>query len=1133
VLFALWVGTLLILVVFHALSAREARSRATEQLETIAQAKERSINSWRIAALDDAAVLQDRSLIEGTLEDVLVGRADARRAEQARATLKRLTTMRGYKTLVLTDPNGRVIASSGAATRLEASTLNALPMVARGSVPELMELVIDADREAVIDLLAPLFASDGRLIGFLVATLPFSTTIRPIVMPWPARSETGEAGLVYSRQDKPILLTPRRFATTDTENVGMPVTDPASRAASLAYSPTRFESIDYRGHEVLAVAIPVEESAWILLVKMDVSEALAEVNRQTLVIAIASLLLLAIASAAVLRLWAVQTGRDRQLLDSESARSQELLELKQRLTDAQAFGRLGSWERNLRTGEVWWSEGMVALTGARPGSLTGGPALAAFVHPADRERFLEATRQQLGEGERGSIEFRIITAGGDIRHVLHQWQTTHDAAGEPLLRRGVTQDITDRVRAEQSVREQLDMLHTLVDNVPGGVTLFDADLRLRFHNREYQSLLDFPDDLFRDEYPAFESFVRYNVWRGEYGPGDPERQIADAVAEARQPKRRVFERDRPDGTAIEVRDAPLKGGGFVTIYTDITARKRTEQRLRLSDKIIASSPTAILITNPARKILYVNPAFTAITGFDLPDVLGKDPKILSAGRHDKQFYRDFWNAIDNNDHWAGEIWDRRKDGSVYPKWLSVHVLRDDGGRLTHYVGMFTDITERKQAEQRIAHLAHHDPLTGLANRTAFEARLEQAIADARRHERKLALLFIDLDRFKNINDSLGHAVGDLLLMEIAGRLAERLRESDIVARLGGDEFVVVLPEMPDGTHAGLVAQTLLEALARPVHTESHELHTTGSIGVAIFPEDGDNPDALMQSADTAMYEAKTAGRNQMRFFTKAMSQAAADRLLLENSLRSALIERQFELYYQPQVTPSDGRIVGVEALLRWKHPAHGMIGPDRFIPIAEETGMIVDIGRWVLREACRQGKAWHDAGLAVRVSANLSARQLRSRDLLDSIRNALDESGFDSASFELEITESALMENPQDAVSLLRAIGDLGVSLALDDFGTGYSSLSYLKLFPLDRLKIDRSFVRDLETDPDDRAIALSTIALAHSLELQVVAEGVETLAQRDFLVANGCEEAQGWYYGKALPAVQLEEALKRGTLPG
>ena len=757
-------------------------------------------------------------------------------------------------------------------------------------------------------------------------------------------------------------------------------------------------------------------------------------------------------------------------------------------------------------------------------------AVLVATRPVADTDWLLVTRIPLAEALRNSRQLILYLAAGSVLlivlcgvTVIRLWRLQNDRAARELAQ---------SARNEAALREQLDMLNTLIENVPGGVTLFDRDLRLRFHNRQYQILLDFPDDLFKEKAPHFETFARYNAWRGEYGPGDPERIAAEMVKRASQPDVHIFERERPDGTAVEVRGAPLKGGGFVSIYTDITARRQAEQKQLLSEKIIATSPTAILITDPRNRIVFVNPAFTAITGFSFAEVEGKDPKVLASGRHDKAFYQAFWTTLGQDDHWSGEIWDRRNDGSIYPKWLSVYTLRNPGGRLTNYVAMFTDITDRKQAEQRIHHLAHHDPLTGLANRMALEMRLDQAIAEAARNARKVALLFIDLDRFKTVNDSLGHAVGDLMLIEIAGRLTERLRGSDIVARLGGDEFVVVLPELPDAGHAALVAQTLLEDMARPIKTESAELHTSGSIGIAIFPDDGGQVDALMQSADTAMYEAKSAGRNAFRFFTREMTDSANHRLQLENDLRSAIIKEQFELHYQPQVVPADGRIVGVEALLRWRHPTNGMVGPDRFIPVAEETGLIVDIGAWVLREGCRQARQWIDAGFAIRMSINLSARQLRSDNLLSLIESTLAEYRLPTHALELEITESALMERPEQAVTLLNAIKAMGVALALDDFGTGYSSLAYLKRFPIDRLKIDRSFVSDIDTDPNDRAIALSTIALAHSLGLEVTAEGVEETAQRDFLREHGCDDAQGWYYSKAVPAAAAEVLLRKGYLP-
>jgi diguanylate cyclase (GGDEF)-like protein/PAS domain S-box-containing protein len=686
-----------------------------------------------------------------------------------------------------------------------------------------------------------------------------------------------------------------------------------------------------------------------------------------------------------------------------------------------------------------------------------------------------------------------------------------------------------------TLEQQLAMLRTLVAHIPAGVTMFDKDLKLVFYNKAYQHLLDFPDDLFKTGEAHYEDFIRYNALRGEYGPGDSEEHIERWLAEARNGQPLAFERKRPDGTWLDIRRMPLADGGFVTLYTDITERKNGEERLRLMEKIFITSPTAVMITDSDNRIVTVNPAFTEITGFAPPAVLGEDPRVLASGRHDAEFYRQMWASINETGQWSGEIWDRRVDGSIYPKWLSIHTLvslRGARRRLSHYVAMFTDITERKQAEARIHHLAHHDPLTGLSNRLTLESRLLQALADARRHERKLAVLFIDLDRFKTINDSLGHQTGDLMLIEVARRLTGRLRLTDIIARLGGDEFVVVVPDLSEAAAAAQVAQQLIAELGRPIQAERHTLHTSGSIGIAMYPGDGETVEALMQNADTAMYHAKEKGRDNFQFFAVEMTAAANERLLVENRLRSALGQREFILHYQPKVNPGDGRICGLEALVRWQHPGHGMIAPDRFIPIAEETGLIVGIGQWVLAEACRDVRRWRSAGHPVRVAVNFSARQLRDPGLLSSITDILLATDCPAAALELEITESALMEDPQEAIATLSELKALGITLALDDFGTGYSSLAYLKLFPLDRLKIDRSFVRDLDSDPNNRSIALSTIALAHSLDLSVTAEGVEQASQRDFIRDHGCDEAQGWFFSRPLPAEAIDALLHAEVLP-
>lgn len=450
------------------------------------------------------------------------------------------------------------------------------------------------------------------------------------------------------------------------------------------------------------------------------------------------------------------------------------------------------------------------------------------------------------------------------------------------------------------------------------------------------------------------------------------------------------------------------------------------------------------------------------------------------------------------------------------------------GRHAGFVTTYTDITERKRIEAEIQHLAHHDALTGLANRSLLDARLQQAIADARRCGQSLAVLFLDLDRFKNINDSLGHHVGDSLLTQVAERLCRQVRESDTVARLGGDEFVVALQGIHDARDAARITENLLHTLSSPYQVQGSELHVTPSIGISLFPDDAQDATALLRNADIAMYHAKALGRANYQFFTEELNHSTMLRLELENRLRHAIDRQEFELWYQPLFDASGTALNGFEALARWRRD-EGLLAPGHFIPIAEETGMIVELGHWVLREACRQAQRWSSLGLQrPRVAVNLSARQLRDADFADMVAATLHETGLEASMLELEITESAVMDRPEEAVSLLRKLKQLGVSLALDDFGTGYSSLAYLKMFPLDRLKIDRSFIHSIDTDPNDSAIVSAAISLAHSLGFPVVAEGVETASQARHLARLGCDELQGFHFGRPQPAAQANELLQR-----
>jgi diguanylate cyclase (GGDEF)-like protein/PAS domain S-box-containing protein len=558
------------------------------------------------------------------------------------------------------------------------------------------------------------------------------------------------------------------------------------------------------------------------------------------------------------------------------------------------------------------------------------------------------------------------------------------------------------------------------------------------------------------------------------------------------------------------------------------ARKDAEavaEELRLYANAFESSGEPMLITDRANRIIDVNAAFTAQTGYSLDEVLGRDPKILTSGDTPKSVYQEMWDCLRTGGYWRGELWDRKKTGEVFPKWASISAIRDDNQDTLFYIASFSDISERKVNEARIDYLAHHDPLTGLINRYNLDNRLSQALLSAQRDDQRVAVMFIDMDRFKTINDTLGHHVGDQLLIEVARRLKASVRESDIVARLGGDEFVVVLTAMAGNMDAAPVAEKILRALGHPYTIDGNELHSSPSIGIAVCPGDGEDGETLMKNADAAMYHAKEFGRNNIKFFTAELNSAASERMTLEYDLRQALRDSNLYLHYQPQVRARDYAVFGVEALARWRHPVLGDIPPLKFIPIAEESGLVEALGGWVLDEACRQLAAWRGEGIdGIRVAVNLSAQQLRSPDLAQSVSALLRRHGLKGRDLELEITESVAMENPERAISQLRGLRDLGIQLAIDDFGTGYSSLAYLKRLPIHVLKLDRTFVRDIETDESDAEISAATLALAHNLGLRVIAEGVETEAQRDFLIQHQCDYLQGFLFSKPLPADAVPE---------
>ncbi len=688
----------------------------------------------------------------------------------------------------------------------------------------------------------------------------------------------------------------------------------------------------------------------------------------------------------------------------------------------------------------------------------------------------------------------------------------------------VYDDVTERVEAERALRASEERLRLVLEGSRDG--FWDIDFRAgqAYYSGRFAEMFGYaPEEL--------DAGVR--GWARLVEPEDLPRVESELQAhlQGETPQYRSEHRMRTKSGrvlwvlargAVVRRDAngqPLRMAGT---HTDITDRKRAEEALRLWAKVSESSGEGIFITDSEQHIVLANRAFTRITGFSTEEVNGRDPPFLSSGRHDRAFYQKLWDSAREEGHWQGEILDRRKSGEVFPEWLSISAVYDEQGRVVNYVGLFSDITERKEAEARIDFLACHDLLTGLPNRRLLREQLERSVAHAQRAGTRLAVLTVDVDHFKTINDSLGHRAGDQLLQELGARLHQCVAPDDIVARAGGDEFVVVPAQIGQPTDAATLADCIRRAYAAPVRLDGTEVRITASVGISLFPDDGGDVDVLIRNSDAALYHAKEQGRNNLQFFIPELNLRARERLLLENSLRAAVDKRELILYYQPQVNTETESLVGVEALLRWRRP-DGVLVPSEFVSLAEDSGIIVDVGEWVLREACRQQRALADEGMHILVAVNVSAIQFHRPDFPELLERVLKETGANPRCIELEVTEGILIRDVETTIGILQRLKHMGFTLAIDDFGTGYSSLNYLRRFPVDRLKVDQSFVRDMEVDPADRTITEAIIGLGKNLGMRVIAEGVETYGELAQLRALKCEDVQGYYFAHPMPIEELK----------
>ncbi|OHD89427.1 EAL domain-containing protein [Sulfuricurvum sp. RIFCSPLOWO2_12_FULL_43_24] len=569
----------------------------------------------------------------------------------------------------------------------------------------------------------------------------------------------------------------------------------------------------------------------------------------------------------------------------------------------------------------------------------------------------------------------------------------------------------------------------------------------------------------------------------------------------------------------------------IVIFSDKREHLVQERQAKMAEKLFDNSVEGIVLTDKELNILQVNKTFTEVTGYDANEVMGQNPSFLQSGQHDRDFYNDMWSTLKRSGMWQGQIYNKRKNGEIYAEWLSIYGIKNKNGDLINYIGLFSDLTEKHMTQEHIHRLAHYDALTGLPNRLLFMERLRQSIISARRKDMPIALFFIDLDGFKKINDTLGHDAGDLLLQEVATRLGKYMRESDTVSRLGGDEFTVIIEGYNQISDLITVVKKILKELSSPVQIGERKVYVTASIGISTYPTDGDNIQDLVKNADTAMYAAKDKGKNRYEFYDYEMNRKNLERLTLESCIHRAYEQQQFMIHYQPKIDMRDGSVCGAEALIRWNHSQEvGYVPPEHFIPLAEETGMIIPIGEWLIRKVCEDMNSWRDQGQPLfPMSINLSAIQFRDKNLIKIIDTILRQTNIDPKYIDMELTEGMLMDDVQTSIAMMNQLKALGLSLSIDDFGTGYSSLKYLKQFPIDTLKIDKSFIDGVPNDSSDCAIVKTVIELAHNLNMSLVAEGIEKPEQADFLVANGCAVAQGFLYSKAVDAerflIYLEDA--------
>lgn len=931
---------------------------------------------------------------------------------------------------------------------------------------------------------------------------------------WAGSGKTGEMLLAFRDGEQAFYLTDSRHhgQAKSLKSVALDQQDnPIAIAASRGVH-GRMEGIDYRGEKVLSVYTPLSLPGWYLVAKIDRREVMAPFEMLVFWSGLLTLTTIVIIAYVVMRFWQQLLRTQRLEMQAKSNEQQRLLS---KFYDLPFVGMaIISPETNK---PVQCNERLCQVMGYSQSELQGMNWLS-LTHPDDLEANTAKLLQLIeGETDGYSINKRFYRKDGSLGYCCADVKGLYQEDGSLKHLIMTLVDTTQRTLLEQSLRQREHEYRQLFATNPLPMWVFDLNGgEILAANQAAESHYGYAQD----------EFLTMNIEELQVSRTD----LATLMTSQEQ------QHKRRNGQFIHVEvffhalafDGKAAG---LLIAKDISRQKRDAEELQLAATVFANTREGVVITDPQTKIIKANQAFCQMFGYQVEELIGRKTSIFRSQRHSKQFFKSLWGRLQQEGYWQGEIWSQRKDGEEFPELNSICAVHDSQGNLTHYVGIVTDISHLKASEAKLEFLANHDSLTLLPNRRLFSSRLQRSLKLACRHNRKLALLMLDLDRFKDVNDSFGHIAGDELLQLVSHRLTSRLRDTDTLARLGGDEFVVLLEDINEKDDAARVANQIVESFSQPLKLDNGaEVRTGASIGISLYPENGDNPEALLQQADTALYHAKEQGRGQYSYYTDQLTYEARNRLAMEASIQQACEKGDLRLHFQPQVNIQTGQMIGAEALVRWQDPDRGMIPPGEFIPIAENSGLIRLIGAWVLGEACRQGREWLDAGLPIgRLSVNVSPVQLRHGDLVTTLKAILSQTGFPSEKLTLELTESALMKNEEDVQDVLAKLRELGVKLDIDDFGTGYSSLAYLKHFPLDGLKIDKSFVDDIEHNTDDQAIAKTIVAMGKALGLSVLAEGVETPGQMELLRELGCDFYQGYLKSRPLAPFHYRQLMEGG----